>query len=134
MDLGEKVHNGNFKGTELYPKVYDIHHKLEAAETEMKFLSQMIQFEKTAQSKLSTMEENTGENGEEQQEFEQIEENELDVTDAPEIGKYKKLKVSSYIGIPDREELRLRTLFSWVKVHIVQSRYIKLEDRGNIKE
>lgn len=53
-DLAQQVYNKTFvKGAELFTKFYDINHSLESAEAEMKFLRQMITFEKNVASKLS---------------------------------------------------------------------------------
>jgi len=48
LDFEEQVNSGHLLGTDLYSKLSDINKMLEQTETEMKFLKQMITFEKTA--------------------------------------------------------------------------------------
>ena len=65
QDLAEQVQSRNISGKELYPKFYDINHNLEAVETEMTFLKQMIRFEKNVATNRDT-ERNREEDGDEE--------------------------------------------------------------------
>ena len=48
LHLAEQVQSGHLLASDLYSRLSDINKKLEQSETEMKFLKQMISFEKTA--------------------------------------------------------------------------------------
>lgn len=49
LHFAEQVQSGHLMGTDLYSRMSDINKRLEQSETEMKFLKQMITFEKTAE-------------------------------------------------------------------------------------
>lgn len=48
LHLAEQVQSGHLLASDLYSRLSDINKRLEQSETEMKFLKQMISFEKTA--------------------------------------------------------------------------------------
>lgn len=84
-ELAEQVHHKTFvKGTELYSKFYNVNHQLEDAENGMKFLKQMITFEKNVANQNKRQagdgEENDGD--EEDKESEEEKENKDDEEDA----------------------------------------------------